>query len=158
MNWTQEDLDRRNREVLGVGTSPAPAEPDASVAWPEYMIEAECTRLLEQDGWRALRTDPVSDRGRGKGFGELGMADALFLRECSPTAERAGLQPPWGQILWVEFKAGRATAKKHQVEWHRNERARGFRTWIANEDFPATVEGFREHYAASGLMRRKRWW
>jgi hypothetical protein len=31
-------------------------------------------------------------------------------------------------------------------------------TWIANEDFPATVNGFREHYAQSGLMRRSDLW
>ena len=35
---------------------------------------------LQLDGWRPIRTDPVSDRARGKGFGELGMPDYLFLR------------------------------------------------------------------------------
>jgi hypothetical protein len=29
---------------------------------------------------------------------------------------------------------------------------------VANETFPATVDGFREHYAKSGLMRRPKWW
>jgi hypothetical protein len=124
------------------------ADPDAGVR--ESAIEAECTKLLEEDGWRAMRTDPVSDKSKGKGFGEIGMADHLFMR-------------PYGsgfacQVLWVEFKAGKERAGAHQIAWHTKERARGFVTWIANENFPATIEGFREHYANSGLMRRERWW
>lgn len=126
------------------------AREDANV--PEALIEAECTRLLEQDGWRALRTDPVSDRGRGKGFGELGMADHWFGRPL-PSAG-----PYAVEMLWCEFKAGKKQAEKHQRDWHNKERARGFKTWIANEDFPATAEGFQCHYAKSGLMRRVKWW
>ena len=121
----------------------------------ESLIEAECTKLLEQDGWRALRTDPVSDRKRGAGFGELSMADHQYTRPAlSDTARKEG----WCQLLYVEFKRGKQRATKAQIAWHERERARGFVTWIANEDFPATVEGFREHYAKSGLMRRPKWW
>lgn len=149
MAWTEEDLtDHYNRLKMR-------HDPDnLAVAEPkelrESLIQEECAKFMEADGWRYLKTDPVSDRSRGKGFGELGMADALFLR------------PPWVHprcdVLWVEFKAGREGAKKHQTEWHTKERARGFMTWIANEDFTATVEGFRDHYAKSGLMRRSKWW
>ncbi len=137
--------------AINRGETLAP-ESDLSVEWPEHMIESECTRLLEQDGWRALRTDPVSDRGRGKGFGELGMADHWFGRPL-PSAG-----PYAVEMLWCEFKAGGNKADKHQTEWHFRERARGFQTWIANEDFPATIEGFRSHYANSGLMRRTDLW
>jgi hypothetical protein len=116
----------------------------------ESEIEAECTKLLEEDGWRPLRTDPVSDKGRGKGFGELGMADHLYVRyEFDP------LHGPGdncrGQILWIEFKRPGKKPKKHQIEWHTKERARGALTLIAGEDFPATVKGFTEWYADSGL-------
>jgi hypothetical protein len=38
--------------------------------------------MLVQDGWRALKTSPVSRRARGVGFGELGMADYLYIRYC----------------------------------------------------------------------------
>lgn len=148
-HWTEEELARRNAEVFGVAVVPQSATADD---FPESLIEAECTKLLEEDGWRALRTDPVSDRARGKGFGEAGMADHWFARPL-PSAG-----PYACEMLWCEFKAGSNTAKKHQILWHHRERARGFQTWIANEDFPATIEGFKAHYAASGLMRRLKWW
>ncbi len=124
---------------------------DVSVEWPEHLIEAECTRLLEQDGWRAWRTDPVSDRGRGKGFGELGMADHLYLRYCSLSGNGTGIVGD--HILWIEFKSSKGKPAKHQIEWHTKERARGGLTWIAGVDFPASVAGFVEHYRKSGLNR-----
>ena len=157
MNWTPEDLDRRNREVLGVGTSPAPDVPEvfppSAVEWPEWKIEEECTRLLEQDGWRALRTDPVSDRGRGKGFGELGMADHLYFRYDNKYKPGGFIAQQWAEVLWIEYKAPAGKPKKHQIEWHTKERARGALTLIAGRDFPASVEGFVAWYRASGLNR-----
>ena len=50
--WTQEDVDRRNREVFG---APWPAEPVAlpekpAKDIPESLIEAECCKLLSEDG------------------------------------------------------------------------------------------------------------
>jgi hypothetical protein len=130
-----------------------------SVEWPEHMIEAECTRLLEQDGWRALRTDPVSDRGRGKGFGEVGMADHMYIRYNCAGDVAAGFDP-WppdfyalSETLWIEFKSAKGKPAKHQTEWHTKERARGALTWIAGVDFPASVSGFVEKYRNSGLNR-----
>ncbi len=120
------------------------------IEWPEHMIEAECSRLLEQDDWRALRTDPVSDRGRGKGFGELGMADHLYFRWAISETARAAA---WCQVIWIEFKSAKGKPSKKQVEWHTIERARGALTWIAGVDFPASVAGFVEHYRKSGLNR-----
>lgn len=52
----------------------------------ESEIQQQCADLLALDGWRALRTDPCSDRGRAKGFGEKGMADHLFLRPVHSTS------------------------------------------------------------------------
>ena len=156
--WTQEDLDRRNLEVYGPGCRPAVvgglsiAVDQPSPEWPEWMIEAECTKLLEEDGWRALRTDPVSDRGRGKGFGELGMADHLYLRYRPPTDWLAGI-PGLAEVMWIEFKSAAGKPKKHQIEWHQNERARGALTLISGQDFPASVDGFKAWYRASGLNR-----
>jgi hypothetical protein len=122
---------------------------------PESLIEAECTKLLEEDEWWALRTDPVSDRSKGKGFGTPGMADHLFMRTLTWSDDP---RLSSHQVLWVEFKCGKKKAGSHQLVWHRYMRALGFVTWIANQDFPATVEGFRTHYEKSGLMRRARWW
>ena len=128
---------------------------DYSVEWPEHLIEAECTRLLEQDGWRALRTDPVSDKSRGTGFGEKGMADHQYTRyacrvEPSATNEAARAL---SETLWIEYKSAKGKPAKHQTEWHTKERARGALTWIAGVDFPASVAGFVEHYRKSGLNR-----
>jgi hypothetical protein len=124
----------------------------------EAEIERDCTAWLELDGWRALRTDPVSDRKRGKGFGELGMADHLYIR-YGPDLK---LPPEWkkpvdhshAQVLWIEFKRPGQHPAPHQVAWHQQERARGALTAIAGEDFPATVEGFQIWYRSSGLQRR----
>lgn len=166
--WTQEDLARRNREHgwLACGHPPT-ADGVCGIPWcvdcgipdikitsdaadaadlmPEWMIEAECTKLLEEDGWRSLRTDPVSDRSKGKGFGEVGMADHLYLR-YDPIYLRAN-------VLWVEFKSAKGKPAKHQLDWHQKERARGALTWIAGVDFTASVEGFKANYRASGLSR-----
>lgn len=116
----------------------------------ESKIEAECTKLLEEDGWRSLRTDPVSDRARGKGFGELGMADHMYIRysTMAPLRVRARCE-----LMWVEFKRPGEKAKKHQIEWHQKERARGALTFIAGQDFDATVDGFKDWYANSWLKR-----
>lgn len=124
---------------------------EPSVEWPEWMIERDCTNLLEQDGWRSLRTDPVSDRGRGKGFGEPGMADHLYIR-YSPHGSLA-IHREKTETLWVEFKSADGKLRKNQGPWHEIERARGALTWIAGVDFPASVAGFVEHYRKSGLNR-----
>ncbi len=161
MSWTPEEVAERNREVFGEKRK---IDFDFDIAYdlnppkanllPEWMIEAECTRILEQDGWRALRTDPVSDKGRGKGFGEAGMADHLYFRFEGV----AGVSPSWNgrglaQVMWIEFKSAKGKPAKHQIEWHTKERARGALTMIAGVDFPASVAGFVAWYAASGLRR-----
>ncbi len=155
MNWTPEELEARNREVLGIDRAPVPnsEQNDASAEWPEWMIEAECTNLLEQDGWRAMRTDPVSDRGRGKGFGEVGMADHLYIRYFITSESTDNDHRSLCRLLWVEFKSAKGKPAKHQIEWHTKERARGALTLIAGIDFPASVEGFTTWYRNSGLSR-----
>lgn len=148
MNWTEEQWREHCEKAIYGGSKIVPVIETRS----ESMIEAECTKLLEEDGWRALRTDPVSDRGRGKGFGELGMADHLYMRY----GQRSNREFPQGeedQVMWIEFKAPKGKPAKHQILWHQKERARGALTLIAGEDFPASVEGFKQWYAASGLNR-----
>jgi hypothetical protein len=145
-----ELLARMWPKAVSVAAANAPADSPR-----ESLIEAECTKILEEDGWRALRTDPVSDRSRGKGFGEVGMADHLYIRYRPMAAH-----PEWrvvatvpADVMWIEFKRPGEKAKKHQALWHIKERARGALTLIAGEDFPATIEGFREWYRKSGLQR-----
>lgn len=120
----------------------------------EADIERTCSDFLALDGWRPLKTDPCSDRARGKGFGELGMADRLYIRQLfdafaiSPTI-KAG-----AQVVWIEWKSKRGKPSQKQLDWHQAERARGALTWIAGVDFPASIEGFMQFYRESGLLRR----
>lgn len=131
---------------------------------PERDLERAATDLLGLDGWRSLKTDPVSDRARAKGFGEVGMADWLYIRylsQYSPEWARhliAKRRPTWmasTEVVWIEWKAPGGKATQHQLAWIAAERARGALVWLAGVDFPVTLEGFFQHYAASGLMRQK---
>ena len=109
----------------------------------EAKIAETITDFLAAHGWRCLITDPVADRARGKGFGELGMADRLYIRY--QTAPRA-------QVMWIEFKRtvrGRATkATAAQIRWHAAERTRGALVVVLGEDCEATIEGFIAWYKA----------
>jgi hypothetical protein len=119
----------------------------------EADIEHTCTQILELDGWRALKTDPVSRREWGKGFGEKGMADVLYIRYDRSYPSRGD-----AEVMWIEWKClrdGHATkAAPHQINWHATERARGAFTAVAGIDFEANIEGFQAWYLASGLNRR----
>lgn len=146
----------------------------AVLALSETQIEDTITKFLEWDGWRALRTNPVSDRGRGKGFGEPGMADHLYIRYWNDGDPRKGRYPterpgrvysPVADVMWIEFKRlrpskrgpawGRATKLAiHQSAWHALERSRGALTLKVGEDCPATIEGIKAWYFESGLARR----
>lgn len=132
-------------------------------ALKESDIARTCSDLLQADGWRMLITDPVSDKSRGKGFGELGMADRLYIRyeageRLQPISILASRVFTLHEVMWIEWKRtvrGKPTkATAHQQTWHQAERSRGALTLIAGIDFPATIEGFREWYRSSGLQRR----
>lgn len=129
----------------------------------ETEIEETCTQFLEWDGWRSLKTDPVSRREWGKGFGEPGMADRLYIRYAPfDRPERVEYHPganPFGfvrsEVMWIEWKRKGGKAEQHQKDWHTLERKRGALTLIAGVDFPAVIESFKEWYRASGLQRRQ---
>jgi len=135
----------------------------------EAQIEQTCTEYLAWDGWRALKTDPVSRREWGKGFGELGMADYLYIRynldwviheavKLQAPQEFDGRdfarRPQFVELIWIEWKRKGGKTKLHQTAWHALERRRGALTLIAGVDFEASIEGFQAWYRASGLQRR----
>lgn len=121
----------------------------------EAALERTCTEYLAWDGWRSLKTDPVSRREWGKGFGEPGMADALYIRYgwTKPLAKGDLLAEVLAEVLWIEWKRKGGKAKAHQQTWHTLERKRGALTLIAGVDFEASIEGFKAWYRASGLKR-----
>ena len=145
----------------------------------EAQIQQTCCEMLALDDWRRVRTD--MKQLRGMGVQEPGMADDLFIRYCPSPYEihMDGVDPNnpraigwWkkglecqAQVMFIEWKridprAGRdgvrsTKASQKQQDWHTLERKRGALTLIAGEDFSASIEGFREWYRASGLMRNK---
>ena len=118
----------------------------------EAHVQQTVTQFLELDGWRAIRTDPVSDRSRGKGFGEIGMPDYLYVRyePDSRTATAASLGAiAFAEVMWIEFKAPGKAAAGHQIAWHAAERDRGALVLVVDD-----IDSFRQWYAQSGLQRR----
>ena len=122
----------------------------------EIDIQRQITDWLALDGWRGLRTDPCSDKARGKGFGELGMADYLYIRYSEPPTPTLLLRSH-AQVLWVEHKRPGGEPTPHQWTWHRAERARGALTAIAGRgcDFDGSLDDFIRWYRFVGLVRRR---
>lgn len=124
----------------------------------ESHIEQTCSEWLELDGWRTLKTDPVSDRSRGKGFGELGMADRVYIRYLHRGSKFAAAKfvgKANAELMWIEWKSRSGRPSQRQKDWHSEETLRGALTLIAGFDFPASIEGFQAWYRQSGLMRRR---
>ena len=119
----------------------------------EADIEETCSDWLAFDGWRRLKTNPCSDRSRGKGFGELGKADDLYVRYLR--VYRSEPQICLAHVMWIEWKSARGQLSQHQRAWTRVERLRSALVLVAGLDFPASIEGFQDWYRASGLMRFK---
>jgi hypothetical protein len=103
----------------------------------EADIEKACTQILELDGWRPLKTNPCSDRSRGKGFGEVGMADYLYMR-C--------VVPGYAEVMWIEWKRPGGRLAPAQRAWIEKERGKGGQVYVAGEAFPASIEGFSGWY------------
>lgn len=81
----------------------------------EKQLQNTCSEYLELDGWRRIKMDPVSDASRGKGFGELGMSDDIYIRYANDNpylrtpAGLRGDQPDfkprqWAEVMWIEWK------------------------------------------------------
>jgi hypothetical protein len=108
----------------------------------EAHIQKAVVDFLVLDGWRAIRTDPVSDRSRGKGFGEIGMPDYLFLRYKADCV---------AQVIWIEFKASGKCATNAQFAWHQVERKRNAAVLVVD-----SIDVFTRWYSDSGLAQRIR--
>lgn len=122
----------------------------------EAQVQQTIVEFLELDGWRAIRTDPVSDRSRGKGFGEVGMPDYLFVRYQEPN-DWGDSWPELGNgpirckalVLWIEFKRAGQKPKPHQTRWIEAERARNALVLVVDD-----IDAFIAWYKASGLNTR----
>lgn len=126
----------------------------ASPRISEAHIEQACTQILQIDGWRAFKMEQNFSEKKQKSVGESGMPDRLYIRYWDYPPKRGG-----GEILWIEWKrldGKKATVTSQaQKDWILIERSRGALLWVAGEDFPSTIEGFREFYKTSGCMIHK---
>lgn len=130
----------------------------------EKQIQKTITDLLRVEGWRVFEFEQQWSDKKRKTVGEGGMPDVLAIRyrageRLDAVSILRSISVPLDQVLWVELKRvdrrGKTTkASQKQMDWHRDERARGALTLIAGVDFPATIEGFIEWYKSSGLARR----
>jgi hypothetical protein len=137
----------------------------------EKDIQQTCCDLLIADGWRRVRLEQNFSERKRKTIGEAGMADDLFIRYNKfpggpPSVPYGSLRRSYTQVLWIEWKRELPPTRKPpswprstkasitQEAWHALERSRGALTLIAGVDFPASIEGFRDWYATSGLARK----
>lgn len=134
-------LKQNQRQAQGL-----PRQTKRAVTMSEAELERTCTNMLVLDGWRPLKTNPVSRRARGAGFGELGMADLLVIRYAEPRSRNA-------EIMWIEFKIPAGINAEHQKRWQQEERERGACVLVFGEDFPATAEDFWRFYCESGWRK-----
>lgn len=127
---------------------------------PEANIEQTCTQLLEWDGWRSFKMEENFSERKKKRTGEPGMADRLYIRYGSLSNVNLGTIPEPAfrsghcEVMWIEWKALDGKRSNAQADWHDAERALGALVLCAGINFPASIEGFREWYKKSGLMRR----
>lgn len=122
----------------------------------ESAIEQTCTEILEWDGWRSFKMEQNFSEKKQKLTGEAGMADRLYIR-YSPIHN-----PGWrdlrcevqADVMWIEWKSLSGHTSPEQQLWILAERKRGALVLCAGINFPASIEGFRQWYAKSGLQRR----
>lgn len=154
-------------------------KPEKSPRILESHMQQTVVEFLQLDGWRAFRTDPVSDGAtvakirqailgcpalnhvrelifslikrcvRGKGFGEVGMPDYLFIRYLDPADFEENEKKRWAEVLWIEFKRPGQKPKPDQNLWHATETARGALVMVVDD-----IDTFKDWYIASGLNRR----
>jgi hypothetical protein len=130
---------------------------------PERELARECTKLLELDGFRTFWMEPVSRREWGRGTGEVGQPDALYIRYdydrskqifgCAGFVNEMEMRAK-ADVLFIEYKSRAGRTPPSQKFWHERERARGALTAIAKIDFEPTVDGFLSWYLSTGLARR----
>jgi len=120
----------------------------SDIGLTEAHVQQTVTEFLQLEGWRAIRTDPVSDRKRGKGFGEVGMPDYLYVRYGIRHGDGSWMGSQ-ADVLWIEFKRPRQHPTKEQIVWHAVERGRGALVLVIDD-----INLFIAWYKNSGLGRR----
>lgn len=138
----------------------------AGIVLREVDIQRTVCDHLRAEQWRVFEFEQHWDERAKKLRGEPGMPDVLAIRyECPPELNEGFSRflrdsaASNARVLWLELKRvtkrGQTTkASQAQLDWHRDERARGALVVVAGCDFPATIEGWLSWYKQSGLARR----
>jgi hypothetical protein len=122
----------------------------------EADIEKTCTQILEWDGWRSFKMEQNFSERKQKRTGEAGMPDRLYIRYWKNCPGPGGKGPAeCADLMWIEWKALGGRVSQAQHDWQAAEVARGALVLCAGRTFPASIDGFKAWYAASGLQRRK---
>lgn len=126
----------------------------------ELDIECAIVDLLALDDWRCFKMEHQFSEKKRKSVGENGMPDRLCIRYGFCQYVEDGPAQRAAEVIWLELKRldkrGKSTkVAQHQKDWHTLERKRGGLVLVAGQDFPASIEGFKEWYKTSGLMRNK---
>jgi len=121
----------------------------------EADIERTCTELLELDGWRSFKMEENFSERKMKRTGEKGMPDRLYLRYNWAYEFRVTYRRVIADVLWIEWKANGGKPSLAQRNWIAAETKRGAMVLLAGTNFPASIEGFKEWYRNSGLMRNR---
>lgn len=115
--------------------------------------------FLRLDNWEVRHLEYGFDKRSNQKHGEPGMADLQCIRYHYDVDEsRLQLLAKYrahASVLWIELKSLTAPLRPEQRGWIMARRLAGALVWVAKEDFPPTIEGFMEHYRASGLLCRE---
>ncbi len=120
----------------------------------ESDIQRTCEDILKWDGWRIFRIEKNFSEKKQKATGELGAPDALCIRYRTFPQGFASFAGH-AEVMWIEWKALNGIPSCEQQLWHRAQLKLGALVLCAGINFPATIDGFKQWYAASGLQRRK---
>lgn len=123
----------------------------------EADIQSDIKGWLELDGWHVFVLEAGLLEKSRKYVYEEGGPDLLAIRyqgPCDKTCVRPACLAT-AHVLWIEAKSRTAKHRAAQNVWQFAERERGALVWVQRKDFPPTVEGFMEHYRASGLLLRE---
>ena len=124
----------------------------------EKQLQKHAEDILQLDGWRVFRPEQNFSERKRKVVGEAGAPDGLYVRyggffhDGSDAADF--MSECAAEVMWIEWKSAKGRPSTAQKIWHAAERKRGALALIAGEDFPATIDGFKEWYKNSGLMRK----
>jgi hypothetical protein len=115
-SWRADQTSLRSQDVLLQSTDIGFAcSRRLNEAHPRSPTRARRLRLPRPQRLRALKTDPVFRREWAEGFGELGMADSLYIRYGCGAKRGHAPSDALAGLIWIEWKTPTRRAALHQL-------------------------------------------